>query len=144
VTGEYTIEQLKYAAFESSPLEELEEYSSDWALGGISISKIHPRFSHGFKSSLSHDSRFRTQRFTFDSGREACAVIFRAFDRGTKTGVPEEFLCGWVPLEREDEATQWTKFLNQELRWRLVEKREREELNDGAQKKPGGTDKKPS
>jgi hypothetical protein len=127
MSAEYTDEQLRMVAFESSPLVDIAESEAMFTLGSVSISRIDARFSVGFRSALHHDSRFRKQRFVFSSGRRACAVIFRRWERGEQ-GEPDEFLCGWVPEDREAEADQWIKFLNTELRWRLVEKREQEEL----------------
>jgi hypothetical protein len=127
VTGEYTEERIRISANEKRPLKDIEEREHDFVLGGIKLSKRFPLFGYGFNSPLSHDSRFRTQPFTFASGVRAVAVIFRGWDVGTNTGQPEEWLCGWVPAARDNEATRWVKFLNRELRWRLVEKREREE-----------------
>jgi hypothetical protein len=127
VTGEYTVEDLRVAVSTDRPLVDLEERETKWVLGGISISRSHPWFSYGYKANLRHDSHFRKQRFSFpDLNKVGLAIIFRAWETGDE-GLPEEFFAGWVPEERESDAISWIKFLNQELRWRLVEKRERDE-----------------
>jgi hypothetical protein len=140
MTGEYTEDKIRISANEKRPLVDIEEREHDFVLGGIKLSKRFPQFGYGFNSPLSYDSRFRTQPFTFASGTRAVAVIFRGWDVGRDTRQPEEWLCGWVPEARHAEATRWIKFLNQELRWRLVEKREREdEQNGGTGGGNGGT-----
>lgn len=140
MTGEYTEDKIRILANEKRPLVDIEERERDFVLGGIKLSKQFPSFGYGFNSPLSHDSRFRTQPFTFASGTPAIAVIFRGWDVGQTTGKPEEWLCGWVPEARQAEATRWIKFLNQELRWRLVEKRERDEQESaGAEGDNGGS-----
>jgi hypothetical protein len=138
VTGEYTLEDLRVAVSTDRPLVDLEERETKWVLGGISISRNHPWFSYGYKASLRHDSHFRKQRFSFpELKRTGWAIIFRAWEKGDE-GRPEEFFAGWVPEERESDAIRWIKFLNQELRWRLVEKRERDEQASGATDESSG------
>jgi hypothetical protein len=144
MSGEYTETEIRRQALPNFPIEDLEENATGWSLGVISLSKSHPSFSYGFSGSLNHDSRFRKQPFTFTSGAAGVALIFRRSDDGGKYGDAEEWFCGWVPLGREPEADRWIKFLNHELRWRLVEKREREgQANASSEKdRPVGTEKK--
>lgn len=139
--GEITEDRIRLVALPSYPIVELKETSTSWVLGAISLSKTYPGFSYGFGGTLNHDSRFRKQPFTFATGTPAIALIFRRCDVGAKTGLPEEWFCGWVPVDREREAERWVRFLNQELRWRLVEKRERDEQATGASDKPSGDSK---
>jgi hypothetical protein len=140
MSGEYTETEIRRQAVPSFPIDDLEENATGWSLGIISLSKAHPVFSYGFSGSLNHDSRFRKQSFTFASGAAAVALIFRRSDHAGKDGNAEEWFCGWVPPEREPEADRWIKFLNNELRWRLVEKREREEQADASRKEDESAD----
>lgn len=103
------------------PLSGVEETKTDWALGFVTISKRHPYFGRGYGGTLGPTSRFRKQWFeAADTQFRGWLVIFRAFDKGTATGDPEDVFAGWAPPEQELEVDRWVAFMNEQIKQRLA------------------------
>lgn len=103
----------------TAPLAKLaEEFDEDgslmWRLGEIGLSRDRATFEcSGYDAGYGGDAHFFRRGFTHpETGRTAVAVFFHDRTRGVTR---HDHLCGWVPLEREAEATAWVVFLNGEI-----------------------------
>lgn len=94
----------------------LQELDLEWLIGGIAVWKSSrlesrprnvPTYRRGFTFDLREDMKFVAEPFKLKNGSPAIAILLRTDD--------EEFMGGWVSLERAKEADEIVAFLNDEL-----------------------------
>jgi hypothetical protein len=103
-------------------IERLWETKDAWGFGGsLWIAKEHPVFKDGPMrgetgdiTRLTSHNRFEKTKFHLaDTGARGWALWFLRGPRDASSGsLDNRSLCGWVPLDRENELSGWLDFLN--------------------------------
>lgn len=104
------------------PSTGLYETGGFWGLqsSSVRINKRFPEFSAGFNWDLAPTSHFYKRWFDYpDLGKRGWMIMFQVHPPDEPGHRPAEYICAWVPPDREKDADQWIDFLNAEIRDRL-------------------------
>jgi len=120
-SGRITDDSIRHRVRYHEPLVAIKETESEWLLGSMHVGKHEAKGGTSWRGDFDESTAFRKQPFDYPDLGRGWAIIFRQTAHSRLEREAIEYVAGWVPSDRGQQADEWIAFLNKEIRHRVEE-----------------------